>query len=127
MLPRRQWVAVADLSDPCAVMPTWSLPSPVADTGALPIAGARTVGLPGPRRSSTRGLRGVVRVLGGPGTGKTSLLVDTAAARIGRAGADPESVLLLTGSGRLGARTRGVLTAALLSSRTDCAVPRRRA
>ncbi len=63
-------------------------------------------------------MRGVVRVLGGPGTGKTSLLVDTAAARIG-AGADPESVLLLTGSGRLGARTRGVLTAALLSSRTD--------
>jgi superfamily I DNA/RNA helicase len=45
------------------------------------------------------GLRGVVRVLGGPGTGKSCLLIDAAAARIA-AGADPESVLLLTGSGR---------------------------
>jgi superfamily I DNA/RNA helicase len=52
------------------------------------------------------GLRGTVRVLGGPGTGKTQLLLDAAAARIG-AGADPESVLLLTGSGRLGAQARG--------------------
>ena len=69
------------------------------------------------------GLRGVVRVLGGPGTGKTSLLVDIAAARIA-AGADPESVLLLTGSGRLGAQTRSALTAELLSPRSRCAVPR---
>ena len=92
-------------------------PTPVADTGALPIAGARTWAA-GAETILDPGLRGVVRVLGGPGTGKTSLLVDTAAARIG-AGADPESVLLLTGSGRLGARTRGLLTTALLSSRTD--------
>jgi superfamily I DNA/RNA helicase/RecB family exonuclease len=61
------------------------------------------------------GLRGVVRVLGGPGTGKSSLLVDAAAARIA-AGADPESVLLLTGSGRIGARARSALTATLLGS-----------
>ncbi len=60
------------------------------------------------------GLRGPVRVLGGPGTGKTRLLLDAAAARI-ESGADPESVLLLTGSGRLGARARGALTAALLA------------
>ncbi len=59
-------------------------------------------------------LRGPVRVLGGPGTGKTRLLLDAAAARID-AGADPESVLMLTGSGRLGAQTRGALTAALLA------------
>ena len=45
-------------------------------------------------------MRGVVRVLGGPGTGKSSLLIETAAAHIA-AGADPESVLLLTGSARL--------------------------
>src|ERR1700752_1731262 len=49
------------------------------------------------------GLRGQLRVLGGPGTGKSSLLVDAAVARIG-AGVDPESVLLLTGSGRIGRR-----------------------
>jgi superfamily I DNA/RNA helicase/RecB family exonuclease len=61
------------------------------------------------------GLRGVVRVLGGPGTGKSSLLIDAAAARI-NAGADPESVLLLTGSGRIGARARSALTTTLLRS-----------
>jgi superfamily I DNA/RNA helicase/RecB family exonuclease len=60
-------------------------------------------------------LRGVVRVLGGPGTGKSSLLIDAAAARIG-AGADPESVLLLTGSGRIGAQARSALTTTLLRS-----------
>jgi superfamily I DNA/RNA helicase/RecB family exonuclease len=61
------------------------------------------------------GLRGVVRVLGGPGTGKSSLLIDAAAARIA-AGADPESVLLLTGSGRIRARARSALTTTLLRS-----------
>jgi superfamily I DNA/RNA helicase/RecB family exonuclease len=61
------------------------------------------------------GLRGTLRVLGGPGTGKSSLLIDVAATRIA-AGADPESVLLLTGSGRIGAQARSVLTARLLSS-----------
>ena len=45
-------------------------------------------------------LRGVVRVLGGPGTGISSLLVDIATHRIA-AGVDAESVLLLTGSGRV--------------------------
>jgi superfamily I DNA/RNA helicase/RecB family exonuclease len=62
------------------------------------------------------GTRGLVRVLGGPGTGKSSLLVDAAVARI-TAGLDPESVLLLTGSGRLGMRARTTLTTALLRSR----------
>lgn len=61
-------------------------------------------------------LCGVLRVLGGPGTGKSSLLVDAAIARIA-AGVDPESVLLLTGSGRLGMRARSTLTTALLRSR----------
>ncbi len=61
------------------------------------------------------GLRGVVRVLGGPGTGKSSLLVDAAVARIS-AGTDPESVLLLTGSGRIGTRARSTLTTALLGT-----------
>jgi superfamily I DNA/RNA helicase/RecB family exonuclease len=60
--------------------------------------------------------RGVVRILGGPGTGKSSLLVDAATAHIA-AGADPESVLLLCSSARVGAQTRGVLTASVLRSR----------
>jgi superfamily I DNA/RNA helicase/RecB family exonuclease len=62
------------------------------------------------------GIRGRVRVLGGPGTGKSSLLVDAAVSRIA-AGLDPESVLLLTGSGRLGMRARTTLMTALLRSR----------
>jgi superfamily I DNA/RNA helicase/RecB family exonuclease len=62
------------------------------------------------------GLRGSVRVLGGPGTGKSCLLIEAAAARIA-AGADPESVLLLTGSGRIGARGRSALTTEVLRSR----------
>ncbi|MGV0791582.1 ATP-dependent helicase [Mycolicibacterium sp. XJ1819] len=61
------------------------------------------------------GLRGVVRVVGGPGTGKTTLLTQTAAAHIA-AGADPESVLLLTGSARLGAHARAAITSALLQA-----------
>ncbi len=64
------------------------------------------------------GLRGTVRVLGGPGTGKSSLLVEAAAAHIA-GGVDPESVLLLTGSGRLATRGRSALTAALLAARSD--------
>ena len=71
---------------------------------------------PGARVLLDPGLRGVVRVLGGPGTGKSSLLIDAAAARIS-AGADPESVLLLTGAGRIAAQARSALTTTLLRSR----------
>jgi superfamily I DNA/RNA helicase/RecB family exonuclease len=67
------------------------------------------------------GLRGTVRVLGGPGTGKSALLVRTAAARVA-AGADPESVLLLTGSARLGVHARAAVTSALLSGGGPSAV-----
>lgn len=63
----------------------------------------------------TPGLRGVVRVLGGPGTGKSSVLVEAAVAHIA-AGVDPESVLLVTGSGRMGIRARSRLTTAMLRS-----------
>lgn len=59
------------------------------------------------------GLSGVVQVLGGPGTGKSTLLVETAAAHIA-AGVAPESVLLLTGSARLGAQARAAITARLM-------------
>jgi superfamily I DNA/RNA helicase/RecB family exonuclease len=61
------------------------------------------------------GMRGVVRVLGGAGTGKSSLLIQTATAYIA-AGSDPESVLLLTGSARLGGQARAAITSALLSA-----------
>ncbi|HEV7421523.1 MAG TPA: ATP-dependent DNA helicase [Mycobacterium sp.] len=63
------------------------------------------------------GLHGTVRLLGGPGTGKSHLLTRVAAARIG-AGCDPESVLLLTGSARLGMQARSAVTSALLGEGT---------
>ena len=65
--------------------------------------------------------RGVVRVLGGPGTGKTRVLIDTAASRIA-AGLEPESVLLLTGSARLGAQARAAITSALLRAGTRAVI-----
>ncbi|OMC12457.1 ATP-dependent DNA helicase [Mycolicibacter heraklionensis] len=61
------------------------------------------------------GARGVVQVRGGPGTGKTRLLVEVATAHVA-AGVDPNSVLLLTGSGRLPAADRGALTATVLAA-----------
>lgn len=61
---------------------------------------------------------GRVRLLGGPGTGKSSLLADAAAARIA-SGAEPESVLLLTGTGRLRMQARTALTTAMLRFHTE--------
>ncbi|KAA0080171.1 ATP-dependent helicase [Mycolicibacterium sp. P9-64] len=63
------------------------------------------------------GLHGTVRLLGGPGTGKSRLLTRIAAGRIA-AGCDPESVLLLTGSARLGMQARAAITSALLGDGT---------
>ncbi len=67
------------------------------------------------------GMHGVVRVLGGAGTGKSSLLVRAAAAHI-EAGLDPESVLLLTGSARLGATARAAITSTLLAAGDRAAI-----
>ncbi|MGV9797289.1 PD-(D/E)XK nuclease family protein [Mycobacterium sp. NPDC003449] len=64
------------------------------------------------------GRTGVVRLLGGPGTGKSSLLVTTAVEHIA-AGADPESVLLLTGSAQLRTAARAAITARLLAAGTS--------
>ncbi|CAN1560078.1 UvrD Superfamily I DNA and RNA helicases [Mycobacteriaceae bacterium] len=56
----------------------------------------------------------IVRVVGGPGTGKSTRLIDAAVAHIA-GGGDPESVLLLT-SARLAVSTRGAITARLLNA-----------
>ncbi|MFC4602445.1 ATP-dependent helicase [Rhodococcus kronopolitis] len=56
------------------------------------------------------------QVLGGPGTGKTSLLVDLAASRIGGPDGDPESVLVLTHSRKAATAVREAITAGLLGA-----------
>ena len=58
---------------------------------------------------------GFRRVLGGPGTGKTSLVADVAVARIKDEGVDPESVLVLTQSRRAAVDMRERITAGLLA------------
>ncbi|MFD0363692.1 ATP-dependent helicase [Nocardia sp. GCM10030253] len=58
------------------------------------------------------------QVLGGPGTGKTTLLIDLAADRIS-AGADPESVLVLTHSKQAASALRDAITARLTGSGPD--------
>ncbi|MEJ8278473.1 ATP-dependent helicase [Pseudonocardia spirodelae] len=64
--------------------------------------------------------RGPLRVLGGPGTGKTSLLLDAVVRRI-REGEPPGSVLLLVGSRRAAEELRGRLTALLTAGGGDLA------
>ncbi|WP_209623928.1 ATP-dependent helicase [Saccharothrix coeruleofusca] len=53
---------------------------------------------------------GFLRVLGGPGTGKTTLIADVVADRVLRGGADPESVLVLTANRRAAEAMRARIT-----------------
>jgi superfamily I DNA/RNA helicase/RecB family exonuclease len=55
---------------------------------------------------------GPLRVVGGPGTGKTTLLLASAAGRI-RSGGEPDKLLLLVGSRRAAAELRARLTTLL--------------
>lgn len=65
--------------------------------------------------SGPRGGWRPVQILGGPGTGKTSLLVDLVLAQL-RAGVDAETILLLTASKRAAGELRSAITAALLAA-----------
>lgn len=60
--------------------------------------------------------RGPLLVRGGPGTGKTSLLIDAVAARV-QAGVDPTGILVLTFGRRGAARLRTRIEAALATDR----------
>lgn len=68
--------------------------SPLVRTGAEPVVSGEWSDQ---ARSVLRGWQGFVRVLGGPGTGKTTLLGEAAARRIVH-GQDPEQLLVLTAS-----------------------------
>ncbi|HEV2781272.1 MAG TPA: ATP-dependent DNA helicase [Actinophytocola sp.] len=70
------------------------------------------------------GADGFLRVLGGPGTGKTTLLAEVAADRIQVGGVDPEQLLVLTASRRAAADLRARITGLLTSADDDGDVPR---
>ncbi|HEX6353997.1 ATP-dependent DNA helicase [Actinophytocola sp.] len=55
------------------------------------------------------GAEGFVRVLGGPGTGKTTLLAEVVADRILRGGVDPEQLLVVTANRRAATETRAAI------------------
>lgn len=84
-------------------------PAPRAWTGAAASLLERA-GAPGGDRPAAP-----VQVLGGPGTGKTALLVDVAVARL-VAGEDPESVLVLAPSARAVAALREEITRRLFAA-----------
>ncbi|GAB88582.1 ATP-dependent helicase [Gordonia rhizosphera] len=60
-----------------------------------------------------------IRVHGGPGTGKTALIVDAAVSRLRRPGVDPESVLVLAASRRAAAALREEITRRVLSDQAS--------
>ncbi len=66
-----------------------------------------------------------VQVLGGPGTGKTSLLVDVAVSRLRTTGTAPESVLVLTHGARAARALRHQVTVGLTGALTSRTVPAR--
>lgn len=59
---------------------------------------------------------GFVRVLGGPGTGKTTLLAEVAAERILSGGVEPDRLLVLTANRRAATQLRSSITALLTRS-----------
>jgi len=58
-------------------------------------------------------------VLGGPGTGKTRLLVEMAADRILRGGVDPEQLLVVTANRRAAIEVRAGITALLTAGSNE--------
>ncbi|WP_260195211.1 ATP-dependent helicase [Actinophytocola gossypii] len=59
------------------------------------------------------GAEGFVRVLGGPGTGKTTLLTEVATDRILRGGVDPDQLLVITANRRAATDVRAAITTRL--------------
>ncbi|MGH3878460.1 MAG: ATP-dependent helicase, partial [Actinophytocola sp.] len=59
------------------------------------------------------GAEGFVRVLGGPGTGKTTLLAEVAADRIRRGGVDPDQLLVITANRRAATHVRETVSGLL--------------
>ncbi|SDC98503.1 ATP-dependent helicase [Actinokineospora iranica] len=84
-----------------------------------PAAPNRTTRWDEDARRVLAGADGFVRVLGGPGTGKTTLLAEVAADRILRGGVEPEQLLVLTANRRAASDLRGRITALLTDHTSD--------
>jgi superfamily I DNA/RNA helicase/RecB family exonuclease len=65
------------------------------------------------------GAEGFVRVLGGPGTGKTTLLAEVAADRIRRGGVDPGQLLVVTANRRAATDVRETISGLLTAGTED--------
>jgi superfamily I DNA/RNA helicase/RecB family exonuclease len=70
------------------------------------------------------GAEGFVRVLGGPGTGKTTLLAEVAADRILRGGVDPEQLLVITHNRRAATEVRAAIAQRITENDSHEDVPR---
>jgi superfamily I DNA/RNA helicase/RecB family exonuclease len=70
------------------------------------------------------GAEGFVRVLGGPGTGKTTLLAEVAADRILRGGVEPEQLLIITANRRAATEVRAAVAARITEHDETDDVPR---
>ncbi len=89
-----------------------------------PVSGAPTLTWDAGARRVLSAPGGFLRVLGGPGTGKTTLLASAAARRIAE-GADPESVLVLTTSRKAADVLRADITRRLTADpEQDAPLPR---
>ena len=106
------------------VMPTargaWSARLTAASPATVPAARAWPAEvsalIAGPHSADPEKPWSPYRVHGGPGTGKTSLLIDTAVARLHAEGVDPESVLVLTANRRAAGAVRDEITRRVLDS-----------
>ena len=70
------------------------------------------------------GAEGFIRVLGGPGTGKTTLLAEVAADRILRGGVDPEQLLVITANRRAATEVRAAIAQRITEHDETGDVPR---
>ncbi|WP_447009950.1 ATP-dependent helicase [Saccharothrix hoggarensis] len=75
-----------------------------------------------PARAVFEHAGGPLRVLGGPGTGKTTLLAEVVARRV-RDGVHPENVLVITPNRRAAAEMRAHITRLLTGARSDGVLP----
>ncbi|MGC5247355.1 ATP-dependent helicase [Gordonia sp. DT219] len=84
-----------------------------------PVAVQRVIDAHGPAEDASAQPWRPFRVHGGPGSGKTAVVVDAAVARLTRPGTDPESVLVLAADRRAAVALREEITRRVLAGASD--------